>query len=159
MIVRGWTWSMTKFPLIFNNDGNSLVKYAPGCGVWSSRSGEHVLCDIAQSSKAGQQTPQATPATLTDLHRKSRTRICSEIDLNMKMSRDWPQHWDGRGLFWYQDLFKSRVSCQKSPICHAWAWRVGPFWQDTIVFRYRYSHRMRHDYVYGKGEYSITCQE
>ena len=24
----------------------------------------------------------------------------------------------------------SRVSCQKGPICHAW--RVGPFWQDTI---------------------------
>ena len=26
----------------------------------------------------------------------------------------------------------SRVSCQKSPICHAEAWRVGPFWQDTL---------------------------
>ena len=26
----------------------------------------------------------------------------------------------------------SRVSCQKGPICHALAWRVGPFWQDTI---------------------------
>ena len=26
----------------------------------------------------------------------------------------------------------SRVSCQKGPICHAYAWRVGPFWQDTI---------------------------
>ena len=26
----------------------------------------------------------------------------------------------------------SRVSCQKGPICHAWAWRVGPFRQDTI---------------------------
>ena len=26
----------------------------------------------------------------------------------------------------------SRVSCQKGPICHAWAWRVGPFWQDTL---------------------------
>ena len=26
----------------------------------------------------------------------------------------------------------SRVSCQKGPICHALAWRVGPFWHDTI---------------------------
>ena len=25
-----------------------------------------------------------------------------------------------------------RVSCQKGPICHAQAWQVGPFWQDTI---------------------------
>ena len=24
------------------------------------------------------------------------------------------------------------VSCQKGPICHAQAWRVGPFWQDTL---------------------------
>ena len=26
----------------------------------------------------------------------------------------------------------ARISCQKGPICHAQAWRVGPFWQDTI---------------------------
>ena len=26
----------------------------------------------------------------------------------------------------------SMVSCQKGPICHARAWRVGLFWQDTI---------------------------
>ena len=26
----------------------------------------------------------------------------------------------------------SRVSCQKGHICYAYAWRVGPFWQDTI---------------------------
>ena len=25
-----------------------------------------------------------------------------------------------------------RVSCQKGSICHTLAWRVGPFWQDTI---------------------------
>ena len=24
------------------------------------------------------------------------------------------------------------VFCQKGPICHAWAWRIGPFWQDTL---------------------------
>ena len=34
----------------------------------------------------------------------------------------------------------SRVSCQKGPICHAYAWRVGPFWQDNIEFcRFRYA--------------------
>ena len=27
-----------------------------------------------------------------------------------------------------------RVSCQKGPICHAYAWQIGPFWQDTLEF-------------------------
>ena len=26
----------------------------------------------------------------------------------------------------------SRVSCQKSPTRHAYAWQIGPFWQDTL---------------------------
>ena len=29
----------------------------------------------------------------------------------------------------HQTHSNSRVSCQKGPICHASAWRVGPFWQ------------------------------
>ena len=29
----------------------------------------------------------------------------------------------------------SRVSCQKGPTRHAYAWQVGPFWQDTIDMR------------------------
>ena len=28
--------------------------------------------------------------------------------------------------------YKSSVSCKKGPTCHVKAWRVGPFWQDTI---------------------------
>ena len=24
------------------------------------------------------------------------------------------------------------VSYQKGPTCHAYAWKIGPFWQDTI---------------------------
>ena len=24
------------------------------------------------------------------------------------------------------------VSCQKGPACHAYAWPIGPFWQDTL---------------------------
>ena len=27
---------------------------------------------------------------------------------------------------------KSLVSCQKGPTCHAYAWQIGPFWQDTL---------------------------
>ena len=26
----------------------------------------------------------------------------------------------------------SRVSCQKGPTRHAYAWQIGPFWQDTF---------------------------
>ena len=26
----------------------------------------------------------------------------------------------------------SRVSCQKGPTRHAYAWPIGPFWQDTL---------------------------
>ena len=36
-------------------------------------------------------------------------------------------------------VFLSRASCQKGLICHASAWRVGPFWQDTLVIFY-FSH-------------------
>ena len=30
------------------------------------------------------------------------------------------------------DTFISRVSCQKGPTRHAYAWQIGPFWQDTL---------------------------
>ena len=26
----------------------------------------------------------------------------------------------------------SMVSCQRGPTCHAYAWQIGPFWQDTL---------------------------
>ena len=26
----------------------------------------------------------------------------------------------------------TRVSCQKGPTRHAYAWQIGPFWQDTL---------------------------
>ena len=29
----------------------------------------------------------------------------------------------------------TRVSCQKGPICHALAWRVGPFLYDTLELK------------------------
>ena len=28
------------------------------------------------------------------------------------------------------------VSCQKGPIRHAYAWQIGPFWQDTMEYIY-----------------------
>ena len=28
--------------------------------------------------------------------------------------------------------FISMVSCQKGPTRHAYAWQIGPFWQDTL---------------------------
>ena len=28
--------------------------------------------------------------------------------------------------------YVSRVSCQKGPTHHAYAWQIGPFWQDTL---------------------------
>ena len=29
----------------------------------------------------------------------------------------------------------SMVSCQKGPTRHAYAWQIGPFWQDTLDVR------------------------
>ena len=33
-------------------------------------------------------------------------------------------------LLWHNLL--SRVSCQKGPTRNAYAWQIGPFWQDTL---------------------------
>ena len=33
-----------------------------------------------------------------------------------------------------KDNHHSRASCQKGPTHHAYAWRVGPFWLDTLAF-------------------------
>ena len=33
---------------------------------------------------------------------------------------------------WVCTYHKSRVSCQKGPTSHAYAWPIGPFWQDTL---------------------------
>ena len=32
----------------------------------------------------------------------------------------------------FSNAQNSRVSCQKGPTRHAYTWRVGPFWQDTL---------------------------
>ena len=33
----------------------------------------------------------------------------------------------------------SMVSCQKGPTRHAYAWQIGPFWQDTLDVRLAYT--------------------
>ena len=33
---------------------------------------------------------------------------------------------------WYEMTHISRVYCQKGPIRHAYAFQIGPFWQDTL---------------------------
>ena len=37
-------------------------------------------------------------------------------------------------MFPFDDIILClRVSCQKDPTRHAYAWQIGPFWQDTLV--------------------------
>ena len=35
---------------------------------------------------------------------------------------------------------RSMVSCQKGPTSHAYAWQLGPFWQDTLEIRKSVPH-------------------
>ena len=37
------------------------------------------------------------------------------------------------------NIIKSMVSCQKGPTCHAYAWQIGPFWQDTFKMSYPFA--------------------
>ena len=39
-----------------------------------------------------------------------------------------------------QSLHITRVSCQRVPTRHAYAWQRGPFWPDTLELRYTCSH-------------------
>ena len=32
------------------------------------------------------------------------------------------------------------LSCQKGPTCHAYAWQIGPFWQDTLYIWIVFEH-------------------
>ena len=55
-------------------------------------------------------------------------------------------------------IYISRVSCQKGPICHALAWLVGPFWQDTLDIRV-WSHK-RDPYLALTDElWGVHCEE
>ena len=38
-------------------------------------------------------------------------------------------------------MYMSRVSCQKGPTRHAYAWQIGPFWQDTLDVCLTSSHK------------------
>ena len=39
---------------------------------------------------------------------------------------------DSYCALWPSYLHRLRVSCQKGPTCHAYAWQIGPFWQDIL---------------------------
>ena len=43
--------------------------------------------------------------------------------------------WQFRIISYIQEKHISMVSCQKGLICHAYAWQIGPFWQDTLDMR------------------------
>ena len=47
----------------------------------------------------------------------------------------------------YDREYIPRVSCQKGPICHALAWRVGTFWRDTLDMQYKTQQRVDHMYI------------
>ena len=43
----------------------------------------------------------------------------------------------------HKTLDTSRVSCQKGPTRHAYAWQIGPFWQDNLdMWKYEF---VKHD--------------
>ena len=44
------------------------------------------------------------------------------------------------------------VSCQKGPTRHAYAWQIGPFWQDTLDIQYLYVYV----YIYRVSPYAIV---
>ena len=43
-------------------------------------------------------------------------------------------HWNMFLVILLSMYDKSRVSCQKGPTRHAYAWQMGPFWQHTLDF-------------------------
>ena len=61
------------------------------------------------------------------------------IGLTFLLSRTWhdiltyySRQWN-KYLHWHSSPSDiSRVSCQKCPTRHAYAWQIGPFWQDTL---------------------------
>ena len=64
-------------------------------------------------------------------------------DLKHQMFRmiqiPWRSHVDRDNFISGQDI--SRVSCQKGPTRHAYAWQIGPFWQDTLdIYPVLYTH-------------------
>ena len=49
------------------------------------------------------------------------------------------QVWHKTLFYWFYQRYGhmiSMVSCQKGPTRHAYAWQIGPFWQDTLDIIY-----------------------
>ena len=55
---------------------------------------------------------------------------------------DYHQIWRS-SIYFLLDVLMSMASCQKGPTRHAYAWQIGPFWQDTFDVWYC-MHVFRH---------------
>ena len=55
---------------------------------------------------------------------------CEKHVWKMKKGSWWMK--DDATLFIATESNMSMVSCQKGPTRHAYAWQIGPFWQDTL---------------------------
>ena len=62
-----------------------------------------------------------------------------------------------RGVYCY--LYILGVSCQKGPIYHASAWRVGPFWQDTLDMSMKFTQSFRELWDITSSEISPNYQQ
>ena len=51
----------------------------------------------------------------------------------------------------------SMVSCYKGPTRHAYAWQIGPFWQDTLDVSCHMIRRSLQIYVYSSGTCGFFC--
>ena len=57
----------------------------------------------------------------------------ASMDWAKTTARRDEKHWS----FWGFDAYNiAMVSCQKGPTRHAYAWLIGPFWQDTLDWRF-----------------------
>ena len=52
----------------------------------------------------------------------------------------------GWNMYRFSEI-NSRVSCQKGPTRHAYAWLIGPFWQDTFEL-YKWPYRYPNKWVF-----------
>ena len=77
-------------------------------------------------------TAKVTPASkVSPLHGASETNTYVCVCVYIHTSR--PNVFANTGYqvrYTYSDI--SMVSCQKGPTRHAYAWQIGPFWQDTL---------------------------
>ena len=50
------------------------------------------------------------------------------------------------------------VSCQKGPTRHAYAWQIGPFWQDTLDISVVCSTVYNHEHIEAWTKWTLVCE-